>query len=79
MVAITPLIATKSCRYDKKAWHNGQKLVANHGVSMCLQHVSWLCWCTGAWSTETGDGYGEGQVEIGRVDGQRAVKDGRDA
>jgi hypothetical protein len=27
MVAITPLIATKSCRCDKKAWHKGQKLV----------------------------------------------------
>ena len=30
LVAITPPIATKSCRCDKKAWHKGQKLVVKH-------------------------------------------------
>ena len=29
LVAITPPIATKSCRCDKKAWHKGQKLVVS--------------------------------------------------
>jgi hypothetical protein len=27
MVAITPHVATESCRCDKKAWHKGLKLV----------------------------------------------------
>jgi len=31
------------------------------------------------WSTETADGYGEGQVEMCRADGLGAVKDGREA
>jgi hypothetical protein len=43
-----------------------------------VQHVAWLCWCA---SVEHKDdhGYGEGQVDMGRVDGLGAVKDKREA
>jgi hypothetical protein len=44
-----------------------------------VQHVSWLCWCVGVELRGGGRWRGEGQVEIGCVDGPGAVKDEHEA